>query len=118
MATQAFLTEREQKLLTISFIVGALGLLVGFFLASTRAWAAVLLNGFYFLTLALGAMVFLSIYHVSNAGWSAVIRRIPEAMMNYLPFGATALLAIFFGRHRIYEWTHLSAIDASAGMKM
>ncbi len=118
MANQAFITEREQKILITSFLVGALGLLVGFILASPRTWAAVLLNGFYFLTLALGAMVFLSIYHVSNAGWSAVIRRIPEAMMNYLPFGAIALLAIFFGRHRLYEWTHLSATDASAGMKM
>ncbi len=118
MANQALITEREQKILTTSFMVGALGLLVGFIFASTRAWAAVLLNGFYFLTLALGAMVFLSIYHVSNAGWSAVIRRIPEAMMNYLPFGAIAMLAIFLGRYRLYEWTHLSLAEASAGMKM
>jgi NNP family nitrate/nitrite transporter-like MFS transporter len=118
MANHAFLSEREQKILTTSFVLGALGLVAGLIFASTRAWAGVLLNAFYFLTLALGGMVFLCIYHVSNAGWSAVLRRIPEAMMNYLPYGAIALLAIFFGRHQLYEWTHLSAFEANAGMKM
>ncbi|MEW6126473.1 MAG: MFS transporter [Acidobacteriota bacterium] len=118
MANQAFITAREQKILTASFIVGGVGLLAGLMFASPRAWAGVLLNAFYFLTLALGAMVFLSIYHVSNAGWSAVIRRIPEAMMNYLPLGAMAMLTVFFGRHTLYEWTHFSSAEASAGLHL
>jgi NNP family nitrate/nitrite transporter-like MFS transporter len=118
MANPAFISEGERKSLSAAFVVGVLGLLIGFIFASARAWAGVLLNAFYFLSLALGAMVFVSIYHVSNAGWSAAIRRVAEAMMNYLPFGAIAMLAIFFGRHTLYEWTHLSVTQVSAGLRM
>ena len=93
--------------------VSALGSIIALLLESHRFWPSLLHNAFYFLTLSLGAAVFVSIQHISNAGWSAAIRRVPEAMMTYLPFGAIALLAIFFGRHSLYEWTHPGALPAA-----
>jgi NNP family nitrate/nitrite transporter-like MFS transporter len=83
-----------------------MGIIAGMLTDSTRLWPSFLLNAFYFLTLALGAIVFVSIHHVSNAGWSSALRRIPEAMMSYIPIGAAAMLGIYFGRHSIYEWSH------------
>ena len=98
-------SDREKKVLIAVVAVGALGFGIGVLFGSARLWPSLLLNAFYFLTLALGAMVFLGIHHVSNAGWSAVLRRVPEAMMTYVPIGAVAMLVVFFGRHSIYVWS-------------
>jgi NNP family nitrate/nitrite transporter-like MFS transporter len=106
MKHKAIITGREKNVLLAVVAAGAAAFIVGLFIDSRRLWPALLLASFFVLTLSLGAMVFLSIHHISNAGWSAAIRRVPEAMMMYLPLGAVGLLATFFGRHEIYEWSH------------
>lgn len=83
--------------------LGVIGFAAGLYTNDTRLWPSVLLNAFFFLTLALGAEVFISINHVANAGWSTAIRRVPEAMMSYLPLASISMLALFFGRNTLYE---------------
>lgn len=118
MKHRQLISHREKNALLAMVAVGALGLAGASLLNSSRAWPALLLNAFYFLTLALGAMVFLSIHHVSNAGWSAALRRVPEAMMAYVPIGAVAMLLVFFGRRDVYSWSHgLPATTAAMRMK-
>ncbi len=106
MRYRPLISDRENKTLIAVVAIGVLGFVAGLAFNSARLWPSFLLNSVFFLTLSLGAMVFVSIHHVSNAGWSAALRRIPEAMMSYLPVGAVALLLVFFGRHSIYEWSH------------
>jgi NNP family nitrate/nitrite transporter-like MFS transporter len=118
MAHRRLISNSGEKALAGMLGVGVLGFMAGLYMDSTRLWPGFLLNAFYFLTLALGAVVFLSIHHVSNAGWSAALRRVPEAMMGYLPVGAAAMLLLFFGRHSIYEWTGGSLHDASEAMRV
>ncbi len=84
---------------------GALTVLVGLRLAPQRTWTNFLADSFYFVSLALAAAVFVAILHVSNAGWGIVVRRIPEAMMEYLPFGGATMLALYFGARFLYPWT-------------
>jgi MFS transporter, NNP family, nitrate/nitrite transporter len=118
MSYKPLISNTERKALIASLAVGVIGFAVAIIFGSPRLWPSFLLNAFYFLTLALGAMVFLSIHHVSNAGWSAALRRVPESMMAYLPIGALAMLLIFFGRHSIYEWsTGYAATTAAMKMK-
>ena len=106
MKHKSIITNGERKTMLALVAAGVGAFIVGLLFDSHRVWPALLLGSFFVLTLALGAMVFLCIHHVSNAGWSAAIRRVPEAMMMYLPLGAAALLVTFFGRHEIYEWSH------------
>ncbi|MFY9610188.1 MAG: MFS transporter [Blastocatellia bacterium] len=106
MRFRPLISDREKKALIAAVAVGALGFSVGLALHSPRLWPSFLLNSVFFLTLALGATVFVSIHHVSNAGWSTALRRVPEAMMTYVPVGAVAMLLVFFGRHSIYPWSH------------
>ena len=96
--------------------VGVIGFTAGILTDNARLWPSFLLNAFFFLTLALGAVVFISINRVANAGWDAAIRRVPEAMTSYLPIGAVAMLAIFFGRNTLYEGLH--SIFGYAGKPM
>jgi NNP family nitrate/nitrite transporter-like MFS transporter len=118
MPQRRLISDREQKALAGMLGIGVLGFMAGLYLDGPRLWPAFLLNAFYFLTLALGAMVFVSIHHVSNAGWSAALRRVPEAMMGYLPVGAAAMLLVFFGRRSIYEWTQSGLHEVSEAMRM
>ncbi|HEU4391352.1 MAG TPA: MFS transporter, partial [Blastocatellia bacterium] len=111
------ITDREKNGLIAIAAIGLLGFAAGLLLNSARLWPGFLLNSFYFLTLALGAMVFLGIHHVSNAGWSAALKRIPEAMTAYVPVGGALILAVFFGRHSIYPWSH-GITQTTAAMKM
>ena len=83
--------------------IGVVGFAFGLYTNDARLWPGFLLNAFFFLTLALGAAVFISINRVANAGWDTAIRRVPEAMMSYLPIGSLAMLALFFGRDTLYE---------------
>lgn len=103
MSDKNFITGREQKLLLVMLGVGVIGFAAGLYTNDARLWPSFLLNAFFFLTLALGAAVFVSINHVANAGWGTAIRRVPEAMMSYLPLGSLAMLALFFGRNTLYE---------------
>jgi hypothetical protein len=118
MPHRRLISNRGEKALAGMLGVGVLGFMAGLYMDSPRLWPGFLLNAFYFLTLALGAMVFVSIHHVSNAGWSAALRRVPEAMMGYLPVGAAAMLLLFFGVRSIYEWAGGSPHEVSEAMKV
>src|SRR5215467_8118700 len=90
-----------------AFLVGAGTLAVGAGLrwAPARTWPNLLLGDMYFLSLALGGAVFLAMQYLSGAGWSAVLRRVAEAMMSGLPVAAVLLLSVFFGRRTLYLWS-------------
>jgi hypothetical protein len=93
--------------------VGALGaaaLAYGLATEPARAWGAYLTSAFFFLSIALGAVVFLAIQYVSNAGWSAVLKRVPEGLAAYLPVGALAMLVVLAGAHDLYHWSHEEAV--------
>lgn len=96
---------KHRRILLSLGAVGLLTFVIGLFLAPQRAWANLLLGNFYFLSLALGGLVFVALTHLFSAGWAVVFRRVPEAMSAYLPCGALVMLAIFwFGRAALYPW--------------
>ncbi len=76
----------------------------------TGALANFLLVNLYFLTLAMGAMFFMTVHRIGNGGWHTVFKRIPEAMSMWLPFAAVGLLIVgFFGEH-LYDWIFVHEI--------
>jgi len=95
--------------------VGAAALLGAVLLASLNAEAffRAYLTGFYFyLSLALGALVFVLIQHATRASWSVVIRRVAENIsMALLPLVVLSLLLIVpmvlgwpDAIRRVYPW--------------
>jgi len=90
--------------------LGVIGLVYGFLTDTHRTWANLLLNNYYFLSLAIGAAFFFSLQYITQSGWSAMFRRIPEALMAYIPYGAIIMLVMFFGLHDIYHWSHEDAV--------
>ena len=99
----------SKKFRTAAFILIAIGVVsfaLGFAFDAKRTWANYLLNNYYFLSLAMGAAFFGAIQYITQSGWSAAFKRIPEAMVAYIPFAAVFFLLLFFGMHSIFEWTH------------
>jgi hypothetical protein len=106
--------EFSSKLKTISFALMGLGLvaLIASFIIfkdnTQRVWANILVNGFFFTGIALAGTFFIAVNVVSESGWYTVIKRIPEALGQYLPFGLTAMLVVIlagvFHIHHIWHW--------------
>ncbi len=79
-----------KKLKTISLVLILIGLITGvasFFVDKERAWSSLLVHNYFFLSLALGAAFWMSIQYITEAGWSAAFKRVPESMTNYLLYG-------------------------------
>ncbi|GAB3829862.1 quinol:cytochrome C oxidoreductase [Pontibacter rugosus] len=74
---------------------------------SKRLFLNLWLNNVYFTGIALIGVFFVAVQYVAYAGWSVLIKRIPEALGYYLPIGGILMVVIFlFGSHDIFHWTH------------
>jgi len=88
-------------------IIGIVAIIVGFMSNSDRIWANLLLNDFFFLSLAIGASFFLALQYITQSGWSSAFKRIPEAMSAFIPYGGVIMLiVVFFGMNSIYPWVN------------
>ena len=63
------------------------------------------------LSLCLGALIFVLIQHITKAGWSVTIRRIPETLIALLPIFIILFLPIAIYLHDIFPWTHKDHLD-------
>ena len=90
----------------VMILIGIAAVATGFLTDTQRTWNNILLNNYYFITIAIGATLFYSIQYITNSGWSAIIQRIPLALGAFLPVGAVLMLLLYFGLPEIYEWAH------------
>jgi len=100
----------------IGLVALALGGLSALGSAAARAdfFRAYLTSFVFFLSLALGALVFVLLAHLMRAGWSVALRRIAEIVAwTLLPLAPLALV-LLAGMHDLYEWTHAEAVAADA----
>jgi hypothetical protein len=103
----------------------SLGLMVGGLLAfiagaaisgnGTRILADLLHNTIFFTLICLISVFFLSFNYMANAGWSVLVKRVPEAISQTLPYmaGMLALLMLYIvlgKRNDIFVWLNLDAI--------
>lgn len=83
-----------------------------------RIWANLLVNGFYFMAIALGATFFIAVQFVAEAGWSAGLRRVPEAIMQYLPIGCGVVFLCILGSqlhlNHLYHFMDKDLYDPSS----
>lgn len=105
----------EGKLKTTSIVLMIIGVvaLIGGFLTDDsehhqRWWANLLVNGYFYFAIALGALFFYALQYAAEVGWSAYIKRFFEAMFAYLPVGVVVILIVLlagqFHVHHLYHW--------------
>lgn len=99
------------RIVTLALIcIGVITFIAGILSDSTRTWAGYLITNYYFLSLAIGGFFFLVLQNITQSGWSAAFKRVPEAMMAYIPFAAIFFLLLYFGLHDLYHWSHDDAV--------
>lgn len=110
MDTRVILSKRFQYAAIALVAIGAVIMVYGFIVQPDRAWANLLLNNYYFLSLAIGASFFLALQHISQSGWSSMFKRVPEAIMAFIPYAGVIMLLMYFGMNSIYHWSHEEAL--------
>jgi len=91
------------------FALGVLVAIYGLVSEPARTWPNLLIDGFYVTTLTLAPLFFLVTQRLTNARWSAGLRRVPEALMAGLPIACVLLLIVWVGRETLYPWARPGA---------
>ena len=74
---------------------------------TNRIWANVWLNAVFFTGMSVIGMFFVSLQYLAKAGWSSVLKRVPEAFPKFLYVTLPILLAVFFFKGDvIFHWMH------------
>tara|TARA_B110000444_G_C18795497_1_gene574621 strand:+ start:330 stop:1538 length:1209 start_codon:yes stop_codon:yes gene_type:complete len=89
----------------IMIIIGFLSCTIAFISDSHAAWTNLLFNNYFFLGISLFAVFFVALQHVAEAGWSTVLKRVPEAIMSFLPI--TAIIMLFIVIAATLHWNHI-----------
>ncbi len=101
-------TGKAKTLSLVAIVLGIAAIAFGFLSGyQERTFANLLLMGYYFACVCMSGTFFLAVQFVAQAGWSASILRVPQAMAKTLPVAAAVLIAIMcaglFIEHNIIE---------------
>lgn len=96
----------------LCFVIGAVTLIAGATMFDpARVWGSVLMNLFFFFSIALGGLAFGAMQDVVNAIWGRPVRRLHESFGAFLPIAGAIfvvfLLCVLFEighAHTIYRW--------------
>jgi hypothetical protein len=108
-----FVFSNKAKVITYILIaIGLVTLVAGFFLDESahhgRFWSNVLINGFYFLAISLGALFFYALHFATETAWAVIIRRVIEAVFSFIPIASAVLVIVFIAAslhwNHIYHW--------------
>jgi hypothetical protein len=105
----------EGRARTLSWVlmgVGAVALVGGFLTDHTdhhqRWWANLLVNSFFWFSISLAGLFFYALNYAVEAAWSAIIKRIFEAVWHFLPIGGALIVIILLAgqahQHHLYHW--------------
>jgi hypothetical protein len=110
------LDDLGPAVLRAAAVLGVVGLAAGVLLifvtdeGRQRFFRAYLVSFCYFLSLALGALFFVALQHLTRSGWSVVVRRLAEGIAATLPLLAVLCIPVLIGMHDLYHWTHSDAV--------
>ncbi|MCS6981518.1 MAG: quinol:cytochrome C oxidoreductase [Flavobacteriales bacterium] len=112
VVSQKFVFPARLRLLSLIMMgVGLIALIASFLLYrddSQRVWSNLLVASFFFTGVSLAGTFFLAVNIVGEAGWYTVLRRIPEALGKFMPFGLVALAVVvitgILGIHKTWIW--------------
>ena len=96
--------SRGRRLLLALAVLSWLACAAGYVTNPHQFHASYLVGFAYFLTVALGAAFFLTVWHVSGAAWNVTVRRLMENIAVTLPLMPLLFLPVVAGLPTLYEW--------------
>lgn len=115
-SNQTYTFTQKAKMLCYMLIgIGLVTIIASFATGYHQTWANLLMNNFFFMAIALGGTFFLSVQYTASVGWSALIKRVLEAMGRHLLLAGIFMVIIFFaGGHHLYHWLHEDLYDPAS----
>ncbi len=95
----------------IFVFIGIVTVSFGLYFKSEITWSNLLLNNYYFITIAVGATFFYAIQYITQSGWAAQFIRVPLAFSSYLTVAGVLILLLIFGMNSLYHWSIPGAGD-------
>ena len=91
-----FQLPSQTKMWTTALMaIGGVSAILGWFADKTDHhqywWAMLLISGFFFFAIALGILFFYSLQYAAEVAWSALLKRLFEAIFSYIPYGLAVL---------------------------
>ena len=103
------ISSKFKILAIVLIVIGVIALVYAAIAHPERFWANLLINNYYFLTVALGATFFMALQSITNSGWSAGFVRVPQAIADYIPVAFILMIPLLFGLDHLYHWAHHDA---------
>ncbi len=119
--TQTTLGNLGSKVFGISALIGLAGMAVTLALGAKQGDGmehfafAYLTNYAFFLSISLGALIFIPIMYVTRASWNVVVRRLAEVTAAIMPLLAVMAIPVILFAGKVYGWAD-PAIAASHAM--
>ncbi|QPH38497.1 quinol:cytochrome C oxidoreductase [Pedobacter endophyticus] len=115
-------TGKVKTLSIVGIVIGVAAVFFGFFagdkIMHERTFANLLLMGYYFACVCMSGTFFLAVQYVAQAGWSASILRVPQAMAKTLPIASVVLFVIvaagLFSGNLYHHWHAPGLTDESS----
>lgn len=83
-----------------------------------RLWSNLLVNGFFFFGIALGALFYLGLHYATESGWGVVLLRVFEGISSAIWLGMAALLVVLlastFNMTHIYPWMDSDIVNSDS----
>jgi hypothetical protein len=114
------ITKNARNLSMVLMAIGLIALIFAFTTNPHAAWPSLLFNNYFFLGISVFAVFFIALQYVSEAAWSIVLKRIPEAVISFLPITGLIMLiimvsgAMHFGGNHIYHWMAEGIMDSGS----
>tara|TARA_Y100001935_G_scaffold184963_1_gene153593 strand:- start:3075 stop:4265 length:1191 start_codon:yes stop_codon:yes gene_type:complete len=98
-------TKNTHLVSIVLILIGVVATSYAFMTDTHAAWTSLVFNNYFFLGISIFAVFFVALQHIAEAGWSTVIKRVPEAIMTFLPF--TCFVMIFIVVAAMLHWNHI-----------
>ncbi len=105
--------QKLKRLALILIVIGAIGSVAGIILNYSHFMLSYLVAVMVVGGISVTALFFVMVQFLTRAGWSVLIRRVPEFLSAFTPFLIFAFLPILFDAwvtHSIFEWTHKEVV--------
>ena len=110
--------KKAKNFSMVLMAIGIMAVIFGFVSNPHGAWPALLFNTYFYLGISVFAVFFVALQYVAEAGWSIVLKRVPEAIMGALPVFSGIMLFIMIASimhwNHIYHWLHEGIMDPAS----
>ena len=104
-------------LIIIGLVMAAIGVLGDHTHHKQYTWAAFYSNALFFFFIALGTLFFYALNHITETGWTVLVKRVYESITTYLAWGALPILLVLvagsIGMHHIFPWMDGRTLDTN-----